>query len=434
MFEDIFDNPVPGPISGDPELIRRFATNYTATAEALRDAAKELRALANDSITISLAVDQVRDKANEAYSDTLKVAERYEGAGATYFAYQSALSAAQTHAQNAIHYIITNNDNARYWRRHQKELQLEVLVDPSKATDLVAANTKVNHYTSEYHQAIGQYNTAVEDKRRAVLQAVAGLNEASQRAGLNDNFFEAVQGAGEVLYDLAQKYLTPILQKLRAVLEIIKSIVDIISLIVTILAIFVPVLAPLAAALAIASIALSVGILLCSLALFSLGKETLGRVLGDTINVAASIITAKMGGAFKPGALTGFGASMAKVGSGFSAASKLTVKEAGVVLEISGKEALIDKGKELVVNSTASLLNFGAEQIGTDNRAGGSPWGAVSAPSASEFGGALLDTAGSAATLGLGGAFGDIQSAMGDYNSATNDQNNNIGAFFGVPS
>ena len=81
-----------------------------------------------------------------------------------------------------------------------------------------------------------------------------------------------------------------------------------------------PFLAPLAAALTLVSIGLAAAVLLCSLVLFALGRESLGRVLSDTIGLATSVITAKLGGIgdklkgignFKPGnwgSLASFGA------------------------------------------------------------------------------------------------------------------------------
>jgi hypothetical protein len=428
MFEDILDNPVPSAFAGDPGLIERFARNYSSTADALRHAATELRALANDNVTISLAVDKVRDRADGAYLDTIKVAERYEGAAETYHAYQSALSAAQTQANAARTQVAHNNDNARYWRRQQRELQLEVLTDPSKATELVTANHEVSHYDAEFHRAMHQYNIAVEDKRRAVVAAMAGLDDAATLAGLNDNLFEAAIGVAEVLYDLAQKYLTPILQRLRAVLEIIKSIVDIISLIVSIASIFLPLLAPLAAALALASMALSVAILLCSLTLMALGKETIGRVLGDVINVAASVVSAKLAGAFKPRALSGLGAiaSGAAWKTAAHGATRMTVK--AVARNIAETYA-----EDLAVSVPADSLNFVAAPLDIDTRGGGASWN-YSAPSSDEAIGGAVDIVWGAATGGVTTSIGDMSDAAGELRGSFSTDLANVSAYMGVPS
>jgi len=300
-------NVVPASLPGTPSTIASFADRYGRMAEALNEAVKELRILANENVSISLAVDEVRARAEESIDVTRRVALRYEGAGNTLNAYQASLAAAQAKANAARSTISSNNPRAAYWRNEEDRLTREILFngsDPTLAADLLEASKWVAHYDGEFSDAMAKYHAAEADRDAAVNHAIAGLNDASEAAGLNDNFFEAIEGVFDVLYDLAQKYLAPLIEILRTAMEIVKQIVDILALIVSILAIFIPVLAPLAAALTVISLVLGALILLCSLVLFALGKETIGRVIGDAINFAAGLITAKMGGVFKPSAWT----------------------------------------------------------------------------------------------------------------------------------
>jgi len=324
------ENTVPATLPGNPELIAQFAARYDRMAEALNQAVEELTNLANEGVSISLAVDEVRDRAQESISTTRKVAIRYEGASQTLNSYQSALGDAIQSANAARDTINTNNPSAGYWRRRERDLELQRLVDPTNNTlieDLQEANRWVTEYDNDYLSAIQAYNNAVTARDNAVNSAIAGLNDAAESAGLNDNFWEAIEGTYDAFYDLAQKYLAPLVEILRDVLEVLKKIVDILALIVTVLAIFIPVLAPLAAALTVISLVLAAAILLCSLVLFALGKETLGRVIGDVIDLAVGVITAKLGGikfTSVAGDLASAGSTMAR--EGFEQATSYVIR------------------------------------------------------------------------------------------------------------
>jgi|GEM_PF-2451143 len=293
-----FADPIPAPLSGDPTTVAAKAQVMTATADALRTAITELRALSSDTVTISEAVDELRDKADGVRGDIDKVEARYRGAATGMVAYKNSLSSAQTRAQNARQRIIDNNSDASYWRRHEHDLEERVRAGEASQElldELLEVQRRVRGYANEFTAAMAEYYAAEGDKDTAVTAAINALQNAANAAGLNDGFWDRVGAVVEVMYEWAQEHLAPLIEKLRAVLEIIKGIIDLLSLIVGVLALFLPFLAPLAAALTVVSIGLSAAILLCSLALFALGKESLGRVLSDAIGLATSVITAKMG-------------------------------------------------------------------------------------------------------------------------------------------
>jgi hypothetical protein len=374
------ENAVPAALPGNPGLIKQFADRYDRMSEALNAAVEELSNLANEGVSISLAVDEVRERAQESIGVTRKVAVRYQGASQTLNSYQDALDDAIQSAAAARNTISTNNPSAGYWRRRERDLELQRLIDPTNNTlieDLKEANRWVTEYDNEYLSAIQSYNAAVTARDNAVNAAIAGLDSAADRADLNDGFWERIEGAFDALYDLAQKYLAPVLKIIREALEFIKQIVDVLALIVSILAIFIPVLAPLAGALALASILLSVAVLLCSLALFALGKESLGRVLSDVFNVAISVVTSI--GPLR--ALGGLGQSMSQIGAGgvkmlgqtaavhFSLAFRMggetALKSAGLVLgeyaEMVGVEFATEYGEALFEANDPGTPNFSSQ-------------------------------------------------------------------------
>jgi hypothetical protein len=348
------DDPVPSVIPGDPDTVSRFATAFANTADALRDAARELRNLANENITISLAVDEVRGKADEVASDTGKVAERYQGAGDTFSSYASALASARSTGNGARANIISNNEDARYWRHRERDLREQVAygsTDADVLQDLQDAARRAAHYDGLFTTYIGRYGSAVEDRDQAVTAAINGLADAEEASGLNDGFWDGILGDLQQLWELISKYLGPVLEVLKDALEIIKQIVDIISLIVSILAIFLPVLGPLALALVALSAILAIAIFACSALLFLMGRESLGTLISDGINMVVSVVTARFAGAASLfGAVRGGAATFAQIGAKIANPASVTI----------------------VVNTTAAALGPAAAEFVGDGVVGGS--------------------------------------------------------------
>jgi hypothetical protein len=307
-------DPIPEPLTGEPSVIAAKSRVLSRTAEALREAAQELRSLSSENVTISEAVDEIRTKGTEASGDIDRVEIRYQGAADAMSEYGTALSAAKTRAENARQRIIDNNSEAAYWRRREDSLRSQVLggeSSPELLEEITDVQRRVNRFEAEFVSAMAEYAAAESDKTDAVAAAMNALHTAAELAGINDGFWDRVGSVLEAAYEWAQEHLAPLIEKLRTILELLKSIVDILSFIVGILSIFLPFLAPLAAALTLVSLALAASILLCSLALVLLGRESIGRLLSDTIGLVTSVITSKMGGLkiFKPAEkLDGLGA------------------------------------------------------------------------------------------------------------------------------
>lgn len=367
------DDPVPDRMDGDPATVRRFATTFQETANALREAAAELRNLANENITISLAVDEVRGKAEDTHEDTARVAERYEGAAGTYSTYANSLDSAQQRANGAVADIIANNEQARHARHQEQDLRRDVQWgrgDDETVEDLQTASQRVAQYAENYVNYLSRYNNAVADRDAAVDAAVGGLADAESAAALNDGFWDSIAGNFQLAWELFSKYVGPIIEILREALEVLKQIVDILALVLTVLAIFIPVLGPIAAALTVISALMAVAIFACSLMLFAMGRESLGRVLSDGVSALTSVLTARMGGSFSSQLSEGFGA----------ARTALSVPMASYRAGAQGRNFLISQGEDVlsysahfakelplaatggVVSSHVTLVNYGLEQ------------------------------------------------------------------------
>jgi hypothetical protein len=381
------DDPVPAEIAGDPDTVSRFATAFSNTAEALRDAARELRNLANENITISLAVDEVRTKAGEVAGDTGKVAERYQGAGDTYSSYATALSSARGAGNGARANIITNNEDARYWRHRERDLRDQVMfgsTDPEVLQDLQEAARKAAHYDGLFATYIGRYGAAVEDRDQAVIAAINGLADAEQAAGLNDGFLDGLIGDLQQYWELISKYLGPVLDVIKDALEIIKQIVDIISLIVSILAIFLPFLGPIALGLVALSALLAIAIFACSALLFLMGRQSLGELISDGITMVVSILTAKFAGITSlTGAVT---AGASRVGALVTNPSSvaIVVNTTKAALAPAASQFLKEGVQGGTLSATGTIFSFAFEsnmdlQLGQSSP----PWGAPGGDSSS---------------------------------------------------
>lgn len=392
------DDPIPAELPGDPDTVSQFATTFTATAEALRDAAQSLRAVANENITISLAIDEVRSKADEVIGDTYRVANRYGGAGTTFTNYASALDDALRRGNGARADIIENNESGRYWRHRERDLRFMVQMgnaDPEVLADFEEATRRANYADGQFATLIGRYRAAVEARDNAVREAISGLDDAETLAGLNDGFFDGIVGNLQQFWEFVSDHFGPLLEILREVLEALKKIVDVLALIVTVLSIFFPVLGPIALALTALSAILGVAIFVSSLLLFAMGRETLGRVLADGIMAVVGVVTAKLGGvgSFR-GALQEGLATFGK-GTALFATRGPAVAMGLVPVETYGSaiaRAAGDGGIAGTISANATPIAFVVGEgldftLGVDP----APWGAEPAPAWSMEGANNLD-------------------------------------------
>ena len=377
-------NTIPTALEGDPDGIADWARVYKQTATRLKNAANDLRDLTDDESFVSLAVDEIRLKALDARTGTESISVRYDGAADAFLTYSVDLRAAQDRANRAMEAFHGADGESGAASRLKQDLEDEVLVDNGQTPDLVdrflAAKRAVEQYASSAATALAEYNAAVEDKRQAIDRAMKALDDAADSSDLNDGFFEKIAGKFQEAYEWAQENLAPILAKLRDILKVISDILSVISLVVGILAVFIPALAPLAAALKLTSLIVAGLVLLCSVALFALGKGSLGQMLGDAVSFATNLFMFKAGGKLVEGITGKLGLATVKNG-GFTASSSLSTgvaaqtkyminnlgpKELGDGLTAWGSEYVIKEGMKNTLKGGGGMLVSLTDGIGTN--------------------------------------------------------------------
>ncbi|MGL4339158.1 MAG: hypothetical protein ACRCSP_01860 [Rhodoglobus sp.] len=298
-----FEDPVPPALDGDPDAVGAKAAMFTKTAKALRDAIDGLRELATNNVVISEAVDEIRTKAVEASTKIAKVELRYQGAAEAMSTYSGSLAGAIRRADAARLHIMHYNNRASLWRSKLHDLTVRAQggeVSPELLEEIRIAKYYVAGFAVEFQNAMSEYNAAEQDKESAVATAIAALHFAAEVADLDDGIRDKVADlavtAFKVNYEMLQKHLAPVVKALRTVIEYVKPFVDLLAFVFTVLAVVLPIFGPLAVALTLLSLGLGALMLLSSLVLVGLGKEKIGRVVGDAIGLAVGFFATKLGG------------------------------------------------------------------------------------------------------------------------------------------
>ncbi|MCU1515051.1 MAG: hypothetical protein JWO10_2141 [Microbacteriaceae bacterium] len=287
---------IPAPLAGDPDVVENWGARFVNAANNLKKASDELRQLTDGHTYVSLAIEEVREKALDARTATTKVATRYEGTGAALTIYSHDLRAAQARANRAIA-AFYNNDSTT--AEHTKDdLKHQVDADngqtPGLVDKLIAAQHALSNLVAQKASAWAEFNAAEADRDAAAMRAVHAIQVADDASKLNDSFFEAIEGQFQAAYEWAQKNLAPIIQAIHDIVKQISDIVSIIALVLDVLSIFLPFLAPLAGIVDMVALGLAAVVLLTALALLFLGKGSVGEVIGDTISVATSAFGGKL--------------------------------------------------------------------------------------------------------------------------------------------
>jgi hypothetical protein len=290
---------IPAPLAGDPDVVENWGIRFVNAANNLKKASDELRQLTDGHTYVSLAIEEVREKALDARTATTNVATRYEGTGNALTVYSHDLRAAQARANRAIA-AFYNSDSTT--AEHTKDdLQHQVDADngqtPGLVDKLIAAQHALNNLVAQKAAAWGEFTAAEADRDVAAMRAVHAIQVAGDASKLNDNFFEAIQGQFQAAYEWAQKYLAPVLKVIHDIASEVSNIVGMIALALDVLSVFLPFLAPLAGIMDIVALGLAALVLLTSLVLLFLGKGSLGEVIGDTIGVVAGKFGGKLSGA-----------------------------------------------------------------------------------------------------------------------------------------
>ncbi|WP_062130750.1 hypothetical protein [Demequina aestuarii] len=189
------------PVPGDVPTVQRTASSYTDVADAVREAASQLRALAGDaSIAASDAVAALAAQAGDTADRLDKLHERYRVAGSALTTYAGELDAVKTEADAAIsrHGVAAQDlAEAERWVAHYRTERL-VATDPTQADE---AHARQRHWEGQRDEAHAIMQSAARDVEEAHARqdtaartAKDAIDEAVDSDGLNDSWWDNVKG------------------------------------------------------------------------------------------------------------------------------------------------------------------------------------------------------------------------------------------------
>lgn len=333
------------PLPGNPTMLRTMADEHLATAESIGNAASALRLLANRIRTRSLAVDVVRDVADDVSDLIVKAEIRYSGTAQALRTYSFALEAAQSRANGAINASASNQSElstARYYMADAEERAHRDTPERVQAIeDYGRWKQRVRDLEDQIGAAQGEYAGAAADVNDAAQIAISAINDAIERSGLNDSILDRMREAWDALCEVWETYIAPILSLIQ---EIVGFLAELAGFLAFILA-FIPGMQGIAAALLTVALVLHGLSLLLTLVLALSGDRSLGDIIMATLGVVLATIPLAGGAANH----------IAKLASS-------SIKE--ILLDI-GKDLLIDVAVgDLALDVDQSIAAFNSGDLG----------------------------------------------------------------------
>ncbi len=182
------------PVPGDPDEVERVGNHYVNTAEALREQAARLRALASDRSWESDAGETWRHQGREVAEKLDTVVRRYDRAGRALRTYGGQLRSAQTQADDALDLAqdaerrALATDSAR-----REEARLHAQAPPgTPPPDTSHLDRQADQATDDLTRARRQLQAA-ETARDSAAEAAAGsIEDITGSDGLDDGRFARV--------------------------------------------------------------------------------------------------------------------------------------------------------------------------------------------------------------------------------------------------
>jgi gas vesicle protein len=256
-------------LTGEPALLKTYATRYLQIADAIQSASAALKAVGEGSDSmVSLAVNEVRGKAKKGGEDIGEAEARYRTTAQALLTYSGALEDAQSKAVQARgEYESARGSHATAQARANEFEDQAQVPGANQAADARSASTwstQASNLASSMGSAQAKYNEAVAEKERAGNTAADAINTVISDDGISDSWWD-------VLVDFCEK---------------IGDWVAIAALLLS----WVPGLGQIL--LALAAI-ISIIKLIDSLLKFFKGEMSLGEVVGAAIGVVLSIVGGK---------------------------------------------------------------------------------------------------------------------------------------------
>ncbi|CAN5369024.1 hypothetical protein BH09ACT5_BH09ACT5_16320 [soil metagenome] len=344
-------------MGGDPDSLDSYASDYDSAATSIQNAAASLLSIADDDQFVSLAIDEVAAKVEEASKETAQIAVRFSGAAEALAIYSAALRTAKAAAAAAttnFEYAVGRFD---YWNTKAEDLAEEIRSGTGDTaqltTDLTYATGRRSYWQGQVTAAESSSTAAFGDLDDAAQKAISAIDQAMADSSLNDTFGDDWSGFWEGVYEWSQEYLAPVFEFIMEAADLLSTIVGWIAFAVSILAIFLPVLAPLAGALSLIALGLAALSFLAAGVLTFLGKMSTNELGQRGVKFAISAILSKVG----LGGVIGNGTKAAT-----SAAAQALVRPgpmmSTVIVDVTGEfmDVLLKKGISLGVNAGATAV------------------------------------------------------------------------------
>jgi hypothetical protein len=189
------------PIPGDPSGVRSEASKYTATADAVRNAASEMRRLAADSaMGESEAITALVEASDEVSERLESLHGRYETAGSALTTYASSLETAQ---QLALTAVATRDaaaeasaSAANSAQAYENEAMAATTPEEKAEAERMqrAHESSIDAATGDLAGAQAAYDRAIEMRNTAAQTAADLISAAIRSDGMNDSLWDDFSG------------------------------------------------------------------------------------------------------------------------------------------------------------------------------------------------------------------------------------------------
>jgi len=300
-----------GPLPGDPDIVLRDATQYLRAAEAIAQAAEQLRQLSGDRFR-SQAVDAIVGSAADAAGTITQAHHRYSEAAQALLDYATPMREAHDRASalTATNRDLVDRANTLRYQVEDADRQAQT---PGPEQVLAIAHAQQLHQewdalTQQMHQAESEWNAARDLMHQAARAAASRIHNGNEFGDLNDSFWDDL---GD-LFDIVKLVANIV----SVVLKIVSLVLTVLAVVFAVLAVFFPLLAVISAALFLYAQVVNIAIAILALLQFAMngfhlldlvlagvavlaafGGAALGSALGSAARAAASGATQVLGGA-----------------------------------------------------------------------------------------------------------------------------------------